>query len=86
VALLVEVADHSLYEDRKMLAVYARAGIPRIWIVSLDQASIEIYWSPHGDADGACYRETRTVGAAEDLAISDRGQDLGVIPAAAIFE
>jgi len=83
--LLVEVADHSLYEDRRMLAVYARAGIPRVWIVNLDDATVEVYWSPHADADGALLRESRHAGAAEDLAISDRGQDLGVIPSAAIF-
>ncbi len=85
VVLLVEVADHSLYEDRKMLAVYARAGIPHVWIVNLDNATVELYWSPYADADGTFYRETRTAGAAEDLAISDRGQDLGVLPSAAIF-
>ncbi len=56
VALLVEVADHSLYEDRKMLAIYARAGIPRVWIVNLDDATVELYGSPYADADGGLRR------------------------------
>jgi Uma2 family endonuclease len=85
VALIVEVADHSVYEDRKMLALYARAGIPQVWIVNLNDHTVELYWTPEADASGARYRDGRTAGSAEDLAVSDRGRDLGAIPSVEIF-
>ena len=48
VLLLIEVADSSLDFDRgKKLPVYARAGIPEVWIVNLQDAAIEVYREPH---------------------------------------
>lgn len=48
VLLLIEVADSSLDFDRgKKLTVYARAGIPEVWIVNLQDSAIEIYREPH---------------------------------------
>ena len=48
VLLLIEVADSSLEFDRgKKLAVYARAGISEVWIVNLQESTIEVYREPH---------------------------------------
>jgi Uma2 family endonuclease len=48
VLLLIEVADSSLDFDRgKKLPVYARAGIPEVWIVDLQESAIEVYREPH---------------------------------------
>jgi Uma2 family endonuclease len=48
VFLLIEVADSSLEFDRnKKLPVYARAGIPELWIVNLQESTIEVYLEPH---------------------------------------
>ena len=48
VFLLIEVADSSLEFDRnKKLPVYARAGIPELWIVNLQESTIEVYREPH---------------------------------------
>jgi Uma2 family endonuclease len=48
VLLLIEVADSSLEFDRsKKLAVYARAGISEVWIVNLQDSTIEVYREPH---------------------------------------
>jgi Uma2 family endonuclease len=64
VLLIVEVAESSLRYDRTVkLGLYARAGIPEYWIVSVEGEWIEVYRSPEGDA----YRERRQV---------DRGQAL----------
>jgi hypothetical protein len=44
VLLLIEVADSSLdFDRRKKLPVYARAGIPEVWIVDLQDCTIEVY-------------------------------------------
>ncbi|MGI8550643.1 MAG: Uma2 family endonuclease [Dehalococcoidia bacterium] len=49
VLLLIEVADTSLAYDRDVkLPLYARAGIPEVWIVNRDAARIEVYREPHG--------------------------------------
>ncbi|MGP0063917.1 MAG: Uma2 family endonuclease [Isosphaeraceae bacterium] len=47
VALLVEVSESSLSQDRcEKLLAYARGGIPVYWIVNLVDRQVEVYTSP----------------------------------------
>jgi Uma2 family endonuclease len=47
VFFLVEAADTSLdFDQRVKLPLYARSGIPEVWIVDLPQGLIEIHRSP----------------------------------------
>lgn len=47
VLLLIEVADSSLYEDRReKMILYARAGIPEYWIVNIPDLQFEILRGP----------------------------------------
>lgn len=58
VRLVIEVADTSVAFDREVkLPAYARAGIPEVWIVDLEEDQVELYRSP---AQGE-YRESRTL-------------------------
>jgi Uma2 family endonuclease len=51
VLLLIEVSDTSLAFDRETkLPLYARFGVPEVWIVDLKGAAIEVYREPQGDA------------------------------------
>jgi Uma2 family endonuclease len=51
VLLLVELSESSLAYDRGMkLALYARFGVPEVWIVDLPGGAIEVYREPAGDA------------------------------------
>ena len=51
VLLLIEVADSSLRYDRAVkLPLYARHGIPEVWIVDLVGNTIETFAHPEGDA------------------------------------
>jgi Uma2 family endonuclease len=51
VLLLIEVSDTSLAYDRETkLPLYARFGVPEVWIVDLKGAAIEVYREPRGDA------------------------------------
>ncbi len=48
VFLLIEVADSSLEQDREQkLPAYGRAGIPEMWIVNLNELTVEVYREPH---------------------------------------
>jgi Uma2 family endonuclease len=46
IALVAEVADSSLGEDRKQALLYARAGIPAYWIINLADRQVEVYTDP----------------------------------------
>jgi len=48
VFLLVEVSDTSWPRDvEDKLPAYGRAGIPEVWIVNLNDETIEVYREPH---------------------------------------
>ena len=50
VLLLVEVADSSLrYDVDVKLPLYARHGIPEVWIVDLEHRRLEVYRRPDGE-------------------------------------
>ncbi|MDQ2806849.1 MAG: Uma2 family endonuclease [Chloroflexota bacterium] len=58
VLLLIEVADSSLAQDRRVkLPLYAQAAIPEVWIINLGAKSVEQYTEP---ANGA-YKTLRTI-------------------------
>lgn len=62
--LVVEVADSSLETDRAVkLPIYARQGIPEVWIVDLAADVIHLHRDP---ADGA-YRRVSVAGAGDVL-------------------
>ena len=62
VLILIEVSDTSLPYDRgTKLALYARFGVPEVWIVDIFGAAVEVYRQPK--EGGYSSRERRTSGA-----------------------
>ncbi|MDE2058820.1 MAG: Uma2 family endonuclease [candidate division NC10 bacterium] len=62
ILLVVEVAETSAEFDREVkVPLYAQAGIPEVWLVTLAQRTIAIYRDP----TGAGYQEVRSVGPGE---------------------
>ena len=56
VFLIVEVADTSAAYDREIkVPLYARSGIPEVWLVDLERGQVEVYRSPSPQG----YREIR---------------------------
>jgi Uma2 family endonuclease len=53
IALVVEVSESSLSEDRKLAGLYGRAGIPLCWIIDLIHGQIEVYSQPGPSGYGA---------------------------------
>lgn len=50
VLLLIEVADATIHYDRNMkIPLYARHGIPEVWLIDLQKKNVEIYRQPSGD-------------------------------------
>jgi Uma2 family endonuclease len=48
VFLLIEVSDSTLeYDHEEKLPAYGRAGVTEVWIVNLNDATIEVYREPH---------------------------------------
>jgi Uma2 family endonuclease len=51
VLLVVEVADTTLIDDRRVkVPLYARAGVAEAWLVNIPESQIEIYSDPAGGA------------------------------------
>lgn len=70
VLLIVEVSDSTINYDRKVKTpLYARAGVPEMWLVNLPEELIEVYTRP---ADGA-FQETRLVRRGESLSVASAG-------------
>jgi Uma2 family endonuclease len=64
VLLLIEVSDTTLRYDRDVkVPLYARAGIPEVWVVDLTGRRVLVYRDPSPDG----YRTTRTVRGDESL-------------------
>lgn len=77
VFLIVEVADSSFDTDEQTkLPIYGRAGIPEVWIVNLNDLTIEVHREPHFTGYGAriVLREGDT---AAPLAFPDAAVDVG---------
>lgn len=64
VLLLIEVSDSTLEYDRQIkVPLYARAGIPEVWLVNLPEGLIEVCSRPSGGK----YKDGRVVGRGESL-------------------
>jgi Uma2 family endonuclease len=64
VLLLIEVSDTTLSYDRNVkLPLYARAGIPEVWIVDLAGETVEHYTGPSEDS----YRHVERVRRGEEI-------------------
>ena len=48
VFLLIEISDSTLETDQEdKLPAYARAGIPEVWLVNLNELTVEVYREPN---------------------------------------
>jgi Uma2 family endonuclease len=76
--LLVEISDSSLDHDRKIkLPLYARFGVPEVWIVDLSGRAIEVYREPAEDRYASSARMTE--GARTPLRIPEVAIDIAAL-------
>ncbi len=82
IALVVEVADSSLPEDRRGLARYAWASIPVAWIVNLPAGAVEVYTRPTGPGADPRYADCHTYVAGDEIPVEIDGRIVGRVPLA----
>jgi Uma2 family endonuclease len=83
VALVVEVTDSSLAQDRGLKKrLYAAARIPVYWIVNLLERQIEVYTDPSGPAEQPDYRRRQDFHAADKAPLVIEGREIGQIAVA----
>jgi Uma2 family endonuclease len=75
VALVVEVAQSSLSEDRAQGQLYARSGIPIYWIVNLLGRQVEVYSEPMTDG----YQARVDYAAGQSVPVVLDGVKVGII-------
>jgi Uma2 family endonuclease len=77
VALVIQIADSSLWVDRKGLRRFGWAGVPIVWIVNLRNRTIEVYSGPTGVSEDPGYAQKVTKGPDDVLELPLDGQTLG---------
>jgi Uma2 family endonuclease len=79
IALVVEVADTTLEEDRTTKQrIYARARLPIYWIVNIPDRQIEVYTQPRSGRNPT-YRQRRDYLPGEKIPLVIAGQEVGSI-------
>ncbi len=77
VLLVVEVSITTLRSDRLgKLPVYARAGVPEVWILDVDAQQLEVYREPVRGS----YRQRTLVYSGETVSPSAFAEDAGIVP------
>ncbi len=80
VLLLVELSESSLAYDRgTKLSLYAKFGVPEVWIVDLRGAAVEVYRKPAGDA--YAFKERLTSGSLAPALVPGVMLDVGALVA-----
>jgi Uma2 family endonuclease len=83
VALVIEVADASLPEDRGLKRrLYARAAIPHYWIVNLVEHRLEVYSDPTGPDPNPDYRRGTEHGPGDLVPLVLDGQEVAQVAVA----
>jgi Uma2 family endonuclease len=81
VALVIEVSDSSLKEDRKLAQVYAGGGVRVYWIVNLIDGQVEVYTRPSQKG----YRSHRDFTRGQVVPVIIDGVEVGQLAVSAIL-
>ena len=73
-ALVVEVADSSLRDDRSKLVRYARGGVPAAWLVNLIDNTVEVHAEPSA---AGIYQERAIYHGADEVPVVIDGLEVG---------
>ncbi len=85
VGLVVEVADTSLEDDRKMALTYSGGSIPVYWIVNLKARQVEVYTLVKRRGTASGYGRPRVFKAGQSVPVVLDGVEVGRIAVADIL-
>jgi len=81
IALVAEIADSSLAEDRAMATIYGAGGVPVYWIVNLVDRQVEVYSAP----SPAGYQSREVLKAGQRIPVLAGGVEIGEVAVADIL-
>jgi len=81
VALIIEVAESSLADDRNEKGMlYAQAALPQYWIVNLVDHCVEVFTDPTGPTSSPAFKQKCKFDANAVIPLVIDGHDCGQIP------
>jgi len=81
IAIVIEVADSSLLDDRRRkMRLYALAGIAEFWIINISASQIEVHSDPTGPSGAPAYRKQVVWKIDQSVPLVVDGQQLSPIP------
>ena len=83
--IVIEVADATVRRDRRKATIYAQAGIPRYWIVNLNERQIEVFSQPKGRGSRRTYVEHQVLKADAACIVVLDGNVIGTLSAKEIL-
>jgi Uma2 family endonuclease len=82
VALVVEVADSTVDEDRVMGMTYGGGSIPVYWLVNLRDRQLEVYTEPSGPSPPVGYRRCEVLLPGDHVPLLIEGREVARIAVA----
>ena len=82
VALVVEVADSTVEDDRAMALTYGGGGVSIYWIVNVRDRQIEVYSGPSGPSEPLGYRHCDVLLPGDVVPLMLEGREVVVFPSA----
>ena len=80
IALVVEVADSSVEDDREMAVTYGGGGIPVYWLVNIPDCQLEVYTEPSGPSTPIGYRRCTVLHPGDHVPLIVEGKVVSSIP------
>ncbi|MGC8642732.1 MAG: Uma2 family endonuclease [Isosphaeraceae bacterium] len=82
IALVVEVADSSVEDDREMAVTYGGASIPVYWLINIPNRQLEVYTEPSGPSPPIGYRRCTVLRPGDHVPLLIDGNVTAQIPVA----
>jgi Uma2 family endonuclease len=84
--ILIEVSDSSLAFDRTTkLQVYARAGVPQYWVVSIPDRGVEVHTGPTGPGTAPSYQHRQDFIPGQEIPVLLADREVGRVQVAELF-
>ncbi len=84
-ALVVEVADSTVDDDRAMAVTYGGGRVPAYWLVNIPDRQIELYTEPSGPVAPVGYRRVVILRPGDFVPLVIDGREIARVPVTALL-